>query len=215
MVVSLPRLGLENGGGGHRSSKNGHGDHHGEYQLLQGGELVSAPSNRIIGYSQVGQPDCQIRMRGHDDWEIPWQPSSFCQTKVGSFEQWRDDPSPEHRMDGWERPFRAVATRLLRSLARVLRRIVPPASARRFAKWYGGPEGLDGRLATVGLRQPAHSHPTIPAPCAIGGARRYIDGDPIVRYDDPPDGSLTVTGRVEARLPNARPDCRHRGGRAG
>ena len=32
--------------------------------------------------------------------EIPWRPSSFCQTKVGSFGQWRDDPSPEHRMDG-------------------------------------------------------------------------------------------------------------------
>ena len=119
--------------------------------------------------------------------EIPWQPSSFCQTKVGSFGQWRDDPSPEHRMDGWERPFRAVATRLLRSLARMLRRN-RPSCIRATVRQMLRRAGKFGRLATVGLRQPALSLPTIPAPCAIGGARRYIDGDPIVRHDDPPDG---------------------------
>ena len=136
--------------------------------------MVSAPSNRTIGYSQVGQPDCQIRMRGHDDWEIPWQPSSFCQTKVGSFEQWRDDPSPEHRMDGGSGHFEPSPHA---SSGRSPGCCDGPSLLHpRDGSRHGGPEGLDGRLATVGLRQPAHSLPTIPAPCAIGGARRYIDG---------------------------------------
>ena len=119
--------------------------------------------------------------------EIPWRPSSFCQTKVGSFGQWRDDPSPEHRMDGGSGHFEPS----------------PHASSGRSPGCCDGssflnqqmvrqmvrrPEGLDGRLATVGLRQPAHSLPTIPTRLAIGGARRYIDGDWIVRHDDPPDG---------------------------
>ena len=37
-------------------------------------------------------------------------------------------------------------------------------------------------------------------PCAIGGARRYIDGDPTVRYDDPPDGLADGDRAVEGTI---------------
>lgn len=63
--------------------------------------------------------------------------------------------------------------------------IVPPASARRFARCYGGPEGLDGRLATVGLRQPARSLPTIPTRFANSAAGRSGE-----------DGAVTVALRM-------------------
>ena len=116
--------------------------------------------------------------------EIPWQPSSFCQTKVGSFGQWRDDPSPEHRMDGWERPFRAVATRLLRSLARMLRRN-RPSCIRATVRQMLRRAGKFGRLATVGLRQPAHSLPTIPTRFANSAAGRLGE-----------DGAVTVALRM-------------------
>jgi hypothetical protein len=78
------------------------------------------------------------------------------------------------------------------------RRLTPPQVARqgaatdrpsRISRWFcqmvRRPEGLDGRLATIGLRQPAHSLPTIPTRFANSAAGRSGE-----------DGAVTVALRM-------------------
>jgi hypothetical protein len=97
-------------------------------RLWRSPRRVSASSRWGIGARAI-KPDHRLD-GGMMIVEIPWQPSSFCQTKVGCFGQWRDDPSPEHRMDGGSGHFepsphassgRHAPPQIVR-LARVLRR---------------------------------------------------------------------------------------------